>query len=94
MIAEVAAERRDEVLARERAKQEAADAWQRICEAHDLLSDEKKRAEVDRKASAEAVGSAIGTMGGIAFMGLANAAKFGIDAAAVAMARSEDDDKD
>ena len=33
VIAEVAAERRDEVLARERAKAAAAEAWQQVCDA-------------------------------------------------------------
>ena len=46
-----------------------------MVDAHDVLSNEKSRSDVDRKASAEAVGNALGTLGGVAFIGLQNMGK-------------------
>ena len=72
--------RRAELAEIQGARDAAADAWQVVVTANEVLSDEKRRQEVDRKASAEAVGNAIGTIGGIAFIGLGNAVKFGATA--------------
>ena len=63
-----------------------------------MLSNEKSRSDVDRKASAEAVGNALGTLGGVAFIGLQNMGKMAagavgaaVEAGASAVEASKDD---
>jgi hypothetical protein len=79
-LATLGDDRRAELAAREARKAVASAAWQTIVDAHDILSNEKSRSDVDRKASAEAVGNALGTLGGVAFLGLGNAAKLAANA--------------
>lgn len=79
-IADAGDARRAEKIAADRVRDEAAKRWQIIVDAHGVLSDQERKAAVDRKASAEALGDAIGTVGGMAFMGLGKVAEFGLDA--------------
>ena len=74
-LATLGDDRRAELEAREARRNAATKAWQTVVDAHDVLSNEKSRSDVDRKASAEAVGNALGTLGGVAFIGLQNMGK-------------------
>ena len=85
-VAVLGAERREEARLMNERRDNATAAWRDVVDAHDILSDEKKRAEVDRRQSAEAVGNALGTLGGVAFVGLGQVAKFGLDVASSALA--------
>lgn len=97
-LATLGDDRRAELAAREARKAAASAAWQTIVDAHDILSNEKSRSDVDRKASAEAVGNALGTLGGVAFLGLGNAAKLASNAVGKAVevqrARTDEAPKD
>lgn len=97
-LATLGDDRRAELAAREARKAAASAAWQTIVDAHDILSNEKSRSDVDRKASAEAVGNALGTLGGVAFLGLGNAAKLAANAVGKAVevqrARTDEAPKD
>ena len=91
-------DRRAELEAREARRNAATKAWQTVVDAHDVLSNEKSRSDVDRKASAEAVGNALGTLGGVAFIGLQNMGKMAagavgaaVEAGASAVEASKDD---
>ena len=84
-LATLGDDRRAELEAREARRNAATTAWQTIVDAHDVLSNEKSRSDVDRKASAEAVGNAIGTIGGVAFIGLGNVAKMAAGAVGAAV---------
>ena len=84
-LATLGDDRRAELEAREARRNAATKAWQTIVDAHDVLSNEKSRSDVDRKASAEAVGNAIGTLGGVAFIGLQNMGKMAAGAVGAAV---------
>ena len=84
-------DRRDELAEIDAKRKAAADAWQIVVDANEVLSDEKRRGDLDRKASAEALGDAIGTVGGVAFIGAVNVAKFGLGAVGAALKASADD---
>ena len=84
-LATLGDDRRAELEAREARRNAATTAWQTVVDAHDVLSNEKSRSDVDRKASAEAVGNALGTIGGVAFIGLGNVAKMAAGAVGAAV---------
>ena len=97
-LATLGDDRRAELEAREARRNAATKAWQTVVDAHDVLSNEKSRSDVDRKASAEAVGNALGTLGGVAFIGLQNMGKMAagavgaaVEAGASAVEASKDD---
>ena len=84
-LATLGDDRRAELEAREARRNAATKAWQTVVDAHDVLSNEKSRSDVDRKASAEAVGNALGTLGGVAFIGLQNMGKMAAGAVGAAV---------
>jgi DnaJ-domain-containing protein 1 len=74
-VALLGEDRRSEIEGREALKIEATENWQTVVDAYELLSNEKKRSNYDRKQTVDAVGSALGTIGIGAMAGLGEVAK-------------------
>jgi curved DNA-binding protein CbpA len=74
-VALLGEDRRSEIEGRQALKIEATENWQTVVDAYELLSNEKKRSNYDRKQTVDAVGSALGTIGIGAMAGLGEVAK-------------------